>query len=116
MCSLVTRRLYAQAIKKKMVYSHRERRGNATDTKQWLQKECSIKGNRIKSNKNPKAANNKRAACFKSIYNSYFDPKMHLKENLFFPFCFTFVWHVYQFPKVIPVSETESRKKTRWDF
>lgn len=67
MCSLVTRRLYGQAIEKKMVYS--QLRENATETKQWLQKECSIKVNRIKSNKNPKAAN-KGAACFKSIYNS----------------------------------------------
>lgn len=68
MRSLVTRRLYGQAVEKIiMVYS--EVCENATETKQWLQKECSIKVNRIKSNKNPKAAN-KGAAYFKSIYNS----------------------------------------------
>lgn len=71
MCSLVTQRLNGQ-VTQKMVYSHGELNEKATETKQRMQKECSIKVNRIKSNKNPKAANKGAAYCDCSdcIYNT----------------------------------------------
>lgn len=71
-----------------MAYSHGELHEKATEPKQWMQKECSIKGNRIKSNKNPKAAH-KGAAYSGRIYNTVqLLPSQYTFTFLFFFFCF----------------------------
>lgn len=78
-----------------MVYSHGEQQEKATETKGWMQKEGSIKVDRIKSNKTPKAANKGAADC-ECIYNTaqFFPSQYAFKKTFFF---FTFVWHVDQF-------------------
>lgn len=87
MWSLVTRRFYGQ-VTPQMVCSHRERHEKATETKRRMQKEASIKDQRIKSNKTPKAANKGAASC-ECIYNAVqFFPSRHAFRKTYFFFFF----------------------------